>query len=659
MATRRAAPENLVKWPALARLPTVCPRPVTVPRPGVLILAPLPVKNPADDHPEGRPLAGTPRAPTVLGDEGILWLVSFSDDDDRELRPPDIAEALRRGEIDGETIVWRDGLEDWAPLGSIPSLARLLPASGETANAPLVVSSQTVTIPAGGAVGAGVSRPPASRAKGNEPAKPSGRPLADQPTKTIVIAADPKESIPSTSPEETRPDPESPAAVTSGEPWRGKTRVGLPKAPEAKVTSAALTKKADAGAPKVARTPETPKVEQGALSSKRMGSIWDDDDDEPVSVDPESMRPLSPTPAIANATALSRGTLGMPNKPPPPAPRPPGAKPAPPAPAATSGVRKEKPLQSETPPIGALAGVSAPAKHVDEDILNLGGGGGMGARMLALPALDLDAFGEEPTFSAERPPLDAPDVPLVDEETATVPKATEVAPRPGAVRAPTPASVGKAEPVKKRSLVPLVLGGAVVAYALSIGVRKLASTEAVSPPQESQRAEDPRPAPEPPAPTPARAEPPPPAAEPAEPTSRMVGSRATAKAETTTATPKEPKAEVASKLVSEKKAETPASPEPEPKQVDMGGEFDKAAAGVALGAATTQASGCRKGGDPTGVAVVHVTFANSGRATRATIEGPPFAGTATGGCIAAALRGATVPPFGGDRVTVTKRVVIQ
>jgi hypothetical protein len=115
----------------------------------------------------------------------------------------------------------------------------------------------------------------------------------------------------------------------------------------------------------------------------------------------------------------------------------------------------------------------------------------------------------------------------------------------------------------------------------------------------------------------------------------------------------------------EKEPATKATPTAEPKPaeeakaVDMGGDFDKSAAATALGAAADQASGCRKDGDPSGVAVVHVTFANSGHATRATLEGPPFAGTATGGCIAAALRGAQVPPYGGERVTVTKRVVIR
>jgi hypothetical protein len=47
-----------------------------------------------------------------------------------------------------------------------------------------------------------------------------------------------------------------------------------------------------------------------------------------------------------------------------------------------------------------------------------------------------------------------------------------------------------------------------------------------------------------------------------------------AKTGISTAGPKEPKAEVAGKPEAVKKAETPVPPEPEPKQVDMGGEFD-------------------------------------------------------------------------------------
>jgi hypothetical protein len=72
-----------------------------------------------------------------------------------------------------------------------------------------------------------------------------------------------------------------------------------------------------------------------------------------------------------------------------------------------------------------------------------------------------------------------------------------------------------------------------------------------------------------------------------------------------------------------------------------------------------QASSCRKPDDPTGVAVVTITFSPSGRVTSANIAGPPFAGTPTGGCIASTLRRARVPAFEGDMVTVKKTVEIR
>jgi hypothetical protein len=90
-----------------------------------------------------------------------------------------------------------------------------------------------------------------------------------------------------------------------------------------------------------------------------------------------------------------------------------------------------------------------------------------------------------------------------------------------------------------------------------------------------------------------------------------------------------------------------------------GTEFDRSAAVSALKSAAAQASSCRKDGDPSGTATLVITFAPSGRVTSATIQGPPFAGTPTGGCIASTMRHAQIPSFDGDRVTVTKSVVIE
>jgi hypothetical protein len=90
-----------------------------------------------------------------------------------------------------------------------------------------------------------------------------------------------------------------------------------------------------------------------------------------------------------------------------------------------------------------------------------------------------------------------------------------------------------------------------------------------------------------------------------------------------------------------------------------GPEFNKGAAAAALNGAAGSASGCKAPGDPSGVARVSVTFAPSGRATRAVVNGAPYSGTATGSCVAGAFRNLSVPPFTGDPVTVSKSVSIR
>jgi hypothetical protein len=62
-----------------------------------------------------------------------LWLVSYEEDDDREMTPPQIYQALRRGEIDMETIVWRDGMADWLPISDVSLLKQALERAGKTA----------------------------------------------------------------------------------------------------------------------------------------------------------------------------------------------------------------------------------------------------------------------------------------------------------------------------------------------------------------------------------------------------------------------------------------------------------------------------------------------------------------------------------------------
>jgi hypothetical protein len=94
-----------------------------------------------------------------------------------------------------------------------------------------------------------------------------------------------------------------------------------------------------------------------------------------------------------------------------------------------------------------------------------------------------------------------------------------------------------------------------------------------------------------------------------------------------------------------KKKETPSSGV---------GSFDKGAAIAALSGAAAQASGCKRPGGPTGAGKAIVTFAPSGRVTSANVSGGDFGGSPVGSCVASVFRRASVPPFQGDPVTVSK-----
>jgi hypothetical protein len=88
-------------------------------------------------------------------------------------------------------------------------------------------------------------------------------------------------------------------------------------------------------------------------------------------------------------------------------------------------------------------------------------------------------------------------------------------------------------------------------------------------------------------------------------------------------------------------------------------EISRPAAAVAISMAGRRAASCVSPDDARATMPVSVTFAPSGRVTTATVDGGPFAGTAVGGCIARALRGASVGPFEGAPVTVHSSVRIR
>src|SRR5262245_17228234 len=55
-----------------------------------------------------------------------LWVVCCPDEEDRELTLPEIEAAIARNEVNGDAIVWRDGMAEWLPIHQVPELRVLL-----------------------------------------------------------------------------------------------------------------------------------------------------------------------------------------------------------------------------------------------------------------------------------------------------------------------------------------------------------------------------------------------------------------------------------------------------------------------------------------------------------------------------------------------------
>jgi hypothetical protein len=256
---------------------------------------------------------------------------------------------------------------------------------------------------------------------------------------------------------------------------------------------------------------------------------------------------------------------------------------------------------------------------------------------------------QSPTFEAlTKKPESEPPIPIEVEE-------------PAATGAPA-AALPKPEPVSEK---PRRRGVAAIVALSALGISGVVLAATVLKPSdgaEMKPANTPAAAPSAETAAPAHAVEPSP--EPAEPASAAPLPLPSANVPRSTISPKphgeKPAAEVGTHN------EAPPTPTPTPRREPtpsvrepVGAAFDRDAAVSALATQATQASQCRKEGDPSGTTTVVVTFSPSGRVTSANVNGPPFAGTPTGGCIAAAFRRAHIPAFDGDRVTVSKTLTIK
>lgn len=93
---------------------------------------------------------------------------------------------------------------------------------------------------------------------------------------------------------------------------------------------------------------------------------------------------------------------------------------------------------------------------------------------------------------------------------------------------------------------------------------------------------------------------------------------------------------------------------------EAAGPFDHDAATQALTGLAEAAASCRWHPEhPSGVAMVHVTFAESGRVSGVTFDGSAFERSAVAECIVSMFSGARVPPFVGGPLTIVSPVALE
>ncbi|MEN9580354.1 MAG: hypothetical protein RJA70_3363 [Pseudomonadota bacterium] len=750
------------------------------------VLASFEMDEELPTHPFNRP-------PDVTEGSSVVWLVSYADDDDRELSARQISDALGRGEIDPGTIVWRDGMADWQPISDLPELKEQLKAfANETA---ALRKKRTVMGGFGASVG---NLPPQAKSLPRLPVAPT--PNLPRPNLPSVPVATVTRGNSGNSPGQA---PRPPAPLLAKAPVASKD---IPAPAASAATTPAPTSPSNLAAlDQATRQRKTllgtgfkvpPPGAAGKLPGPRLPGLSGQPPlpPKPAAAPSESVSEataeldsalLEPVPAF-EAVREAQGALGLgrraatetPTLPLPPVRAklplagavdaeddPPTVRPAtqakqqaqlagrPRQPKPHSPHRPSRPPPEHAPSAPPSAGNDAEPISLGPESLEAISSDALDSVVASLPALEAPSA---PALRAAQVRLHAADPgqparprPLVDRlGPSVVPVLDDIEPEsiepesiepesiepesaqavsfepetldPAAHDAQAPAISVALESLNaafKNEPIPLsVPKGAAAAAAVRASGAVLPSV----PPQKRgrgkillaaltiaglgtavfflNRQKAPIPVASPAAETvavtaePARVDAPQ-AAVSAEPEDTAQAAPTTAPEpapDSVGATPR-PRGEIPAAVqpIAPTEPETavknpppePATPAPDPvpeapvkpaapsvpkisgdpESASDGptGPFDPAAASAALERAAGRASACRKPGDPSGVARVSVSFANSGRATRAIVNGPPFAGTATGGCIAGAMQGARIPQFTGDRVTVTKKVVIQ
>lgn len=512
-----------------------------------------------------------------------LWLVSYADDDDREMTAQQIFQAMRRGEIDGDTIVWRDGMAEWQAISDVHALQQAL---HRAAGRGTIDKKRTV-------LGGFQAHP--------RPPRPDSAP------RNTLIGGHTNEDGPGS---------ERARGLSHSQPTPG---VGdLDEDLDAELLESVRPPRG-AMAQRLAMFPsntETAPLPDVTQAFDRPAPS--DPDSAPISLDPDSIESL-PSNALESVVA---------QLPPPQARSSPSnifevAESEPPAPTPLDDeTRPMEPKVRPRPPLRDRSVMPAPSSTSEQEReASLAPAAPTPRKSRAgsvfLVLLLLGAMGGAMFY--------------VGQQTARQQLATSQTPPTPTALAAEPADPDMAAETSAPAETTAPTGAAAPTEA--DGTEASDSAESAADGAEAAADEG--------------------RAEPAAPARRPSAATPVVAARPARARPSP----------SPSPAPDTPGPAPEPKPAtESGGQagpFNTGAASAALTSAAQAASSCRKAGDPSGVANVTVTFAPSGRAINANVQGPPFAGTVTGGCIASKMRSAKVPPFSGERITVKKVVVIQ
>jgi GYF domain 2 len=548
------------------------------------------------------PAAPAEAAPAAAPPEPV-WAVEHPDGQDREFTTPEVLAELERGAVNGQTLLWRDGMAEWLELGQIPEFIPDLARIEAKKSAEAAEKAKREAAQAKADAEAKAKADAEARAKANAEAKAKANAEAKAKANAAAVQLH---------------QPRAPMPTVTGlgsSPSAGTTK------PRAPLGSSEVKPRAPLGSSPDLK-PRAPLGSSPDLKPRApLGSSLQTKPRAPLGSSPEitPRAPLGSSPEItprmplgASPELVPRLSLGSFSELTPrvPVAAPAMATPKAPPPAPPSAV------VDAAPPFPAPPAVTPPVA----------------------PA---PAFMAAPPFEAPIPPLPASVAkvvskpPLVPAAVPSFPMSTSPAPTFGAL--PTVvadhASVEWPESKKKTPL--LILGFVAAALAIGGAVFALRGKEELPPPAPVD--EGPRPSARPTAASTPTAAP---------VVTNQPGAETASGSDPIAATPGAGFAELFA--AGARKAEAKGA------SVATASRFDPAATKGPLAQAATEAQACKQSGGPSGKVTVVVTFEPNGKAAGATITDAPFAGTATASCISATMKRASIPPFSGLPGTVSK-----